>query len=225
MKSVFCSYKSLPADEVADLEVVSPHGGQRGAWFYNPCRSGDGRNLRQWQGPVWLTFPTAGQTPLIDPGTLAQEAYRLLPIPMPQLATSPPASRQQLVHVATWLWVDRSTWGTRTATVSIPGESVTATAIPRQIIWSMGDGHTVLCDDAGTPYEPGRSPIGQQPTCSYTYEHGSAGEPGDQFSVNATVTWLVTWNAVGLTPGSGQLPPLQRSAQIRLTVAEAEALN
>lgn len=223
-KIVFCSFKSLPADEVAELEVVSPHSGRRGGWFFNPCRGGDGRHLRQWQGPVWLTFPAAGQAPLVDPGSLAQEAYRLLPIPTPRLATSPPASRQQLVNVATWLWVDRATWGARTATVSVPGESVTATAIPRQVIWSMGDGHTVLCNGAGTPYEAGRSPS-QQPTCSYTYERGSAGEPGDQFSVNATVTWLVTWSAVGATPSSGQLPPLQRSARISLTVGEAQALN
>jgi hypothetical protein len=224
-KFVFCSYRPLPAGEVAELELVSPHDGQRGGWFYNPCRSGDGRNLRQWQGPVWVTFPAAGPTPLIDPGALAQEAYRLLPIPTPRLGTNPPPSRSQLVNIATWLWVERSTWGARTATVSVPGESVTATATPRQVIWSMGDGHTVLCDGAGTPYEEGRSPSGQQPTCSYTYERSSAGELGDQFSVRATVTWLVTWSAVGVTPSSGQLPPLQRSGQLSLTVGEAEALN
>jgi hypothetical protein len=224
-KFVFCSYRPLPAGEIAELELVSPHSEQRGGWFYNPCRSGDGRNLRQWQGPVWVTFPAGGPAPLIDPGALAQEAYRLLPIPTPRLATSPPANRPQLVNVATWLWVDRSTWGARTATVSVPGESVTATATPRQVIWSMGDGHTVLCDGAGTPYEEGRPPSGQQPTCSYTYKRGSAGEPGDQFSVRATVTWLVTWSAVGVTPASGQLPPLQRSAQVGLTVGEAQALN
>ena len=224
-KVIACSYQHLPADEAADLDLVSPHPGQRGDWFYHPCQGGDGRTMRQWQGPVWLAFPAAGPAPLIDPGALAQEAYRLLPIPTPRLATNPPASRPQLVHVPTWLWVDRATWGARTATVSVPGESVTATATPRQVIWSMGDGQTVLCDGAGVPYQASRGPDGQQSTCAHIYERGSAGEPADQFQVNATVTWLVTWNAVGIAPASGQLPPLQRAARIDLTVGEAQALN
>jgi hypothetical protein len=89
----------------------------------------------------------------------------------------------------------------------------------------MGDGHTVLCDGAGTPYPAGRPPTDRQPTCTHTYERSSAGELGHSFSVKATVTWLVTWNAVGAAPASGQLPPLQRTAQLGLTVGEAEALN
>jgi hypothetical protein len=224
-KYIACSYRPLPANEVADLETVSPHPGQHGGWFYHPCQGGDGRTMRQWQGPVWLAFPAAGPAPLIDPGALAQEAYRLLPIPFPELGTNPPASRPQLVHLATWLWVDHSTWGARTATVSVPGESVTATATPRQVFWSMGDGHTVFCDGAGTPYPADRSPTDRQPTCMHTYERSSASEPGHTFAVRATVTWLVTWNAVGVAPASGQLPRLQRTAQLGLTVGEAQALN
>ena len=221
---VSCAYRPLPAAEAAALDLVSPHPERPGGWFYHPCR-GDGLTLRQWQGPIWVAFPTPNDGPVVDPGTLAQEAYRLLPIPPPQLATNPPAGGLQLVRVATWLWVSRTTWGTRTATVSVPGESVTATATPVAVAWSMGDGHTVVCQGSGTAYDPQRTPAAQHPACAYTYQRSSAGEPDGRFRVSATATWAVTWAATGLATAGGQLPPLRRTTQLSLRVAEAQALN
>jgi hypothetical protein len=217
--SVTCAYSPVSATEAAQLDQVSPHLNQSGGWFFRPCQAGS--------GPVWLPIgPTRSvQHPVIDLAVLAQQAYRILPIPSPRLATNPPASRLQLVHVPTWLWVDQTTWGTRTATVSVPGESVTATAIPTNVTWSMGDGRTVVCDGPSTPYDPHLSPTAQYSACTYTYERGSAGMSGDRYKVSATVTWLVSWTATGIASSGGQLPPLQRTSLITLAVGEAEALN
>ena len=221
---VVCSFLPLPADEVAQLDQASLHPDQQGGWFYHPCQGGDGRTLRQWQGPIWVPFPDAAN-PVVDPAALAQEAYRLLPIPTPRLGMNPAADQRQLVHLVTWLWVDQMTWDARSATVSVPGQSVTATATPVQVDWSMGDGRTVTCRGPGRPYDPLRPTSVQRPTCAYTYERSSAGEPGGRLTVSATATWRVTWRATGLVTSSGQLPPLRRTAQLSVTVAEGQTLN
>lgn len=222
--TVVCSLQPLPTDEVAQLDQVSLHPDQRGGWFYRPCQGGDGRTLRQWQGPIWIAFPDAGD-PIVDPAALAQEAYRLLPIPVPRLGMNPAADQRQIVHLPTWLWVDQATWGARSATVSVPGQSVTATATPVRVDWSMGDGRAVACRGPGRAYDPLRPSTIQHPTCAYTYERSSASESGGRFAVSATTTWTITWQATGRVPASGQLPPLRRTAQLSVTVAEGQALN
>jgi hypothetical protein len=223
-RAVACTDRRLSGLEAADLEVVSPHVGQRGAWFFHSCQAGNG-TLQQ--SPVWLPFQASRtvRRPVIDAGVLAQQAYRLLPIPAPQLGVNPPADRPQLVNLPTWLWVSSTTWGIRTASISVPGESVTATATPVQVAWSMGDGNTALCRGPGSAYDPNRPPGSQHSSCTYTYRRSSAGEPNERFKVSATATWRVTWQATGILSTSGQLPPLQRTTQIALRVAEAQALN
>jgi len=220
--TVLCFFGPVPAAESAQLDLVSLHPGQQGGWFYrlpSPCRFPDGRAIR-WPGPVWLASAGPG-----GPAQLAQEAYRLLPVPLPGLQVNPPASQRQFVHLPTWLWVDPASWGARTATVSVPGESVTATATPVAVAWSMGDGHTVVCHGPGTAYDPQRPMAAQRPTCAYTYQRSSADQPDGRFTVSATAAWAVTWQATGGTAAGGQLPPLRRTAQLSLSVAEAQALN
>ena len=223
-QSVACTDRPLSGFESADLELVSPHTGQRGGWFFHSCHAGGG-TLRQ--GPVWLPFQASRtvQQQAIVPAVLAQQAYRLLPIPTPRLGVNPPADHPQLAYLPTWLWIAPASWGARTASVSVPGESVTATATPVQVAWSMGDGSTVICRGPGSAYDTQRSPTSQRSACTYTYRRSSSGEPSQRFAVSATATWRVTWQATGLLPTSGQLPPLQRTSQIALRVAEAQALN
>ncbi|MDQ1249791.1 MAG: hypothetical protein QG597_4167, partial [Actinomycetota bacterium] len=115
-----------------------------------------------------------------------------------QIRMAPPADAVGLVHVPVWMWtpVTSQTWGPISATASVPGLSVTATATATKIVWSMGDGHTVTCTGAGTPY---RAALGaaRSPTCGHVYEHSSAGAPGGRFQVVATTTWRITWSGGG----------------------------
>jgi hypothetical protein len=100
--------------------------------------------------------------------------------------------------------------------------SVTARAQPGVVSWSMGDGRTVDCHGAGTPYASDGDPARGSPDCGYTYRRSSAGQPGQAFTVTATVHWTVSWSGAGR---SGTFPGLTTTATIALPVAESQAVN
>jgi hypothetical protein len=104
----------------------------------------------------------------------------------------------------------------------VPGASVTATATPTLVSWSLGDGHTLTCKGPGTAYTPGANPDASSPTCGFTYRTSSAGQADRTFTVTATVHWSVSWAGAGRR---GVLAGLTTTAAVRVAVAESEALN
>ncbi|MBW3650773.1 MAG: hypothetical protein KY458_09430 [Actinobacteria bacterium] len=108
----------------------------------------------------------------------------------PEVHTSP--SRDQLVHVKTWLWIDSARFTTQrtSATFVDPatGEpyTVTATATPTRAVWEMGDGREQICTDAGTPYDRSVPADRQDTTCSHTYRRSSAAQPDQVFAGRVT---------------------------------------
>jgi hypothetical protein len=80
--------------------------------------------------------------------------------------------------------------------------SVTATAEPVAVVWSMVDGGMVTCTRPGTPVPAGADPKTASPDCGYTYHHRSLDEPSGRFTVTATVRWDVTWTGAGQTGAS-----------------------
>ncbi len=191
---------------------VPPPAGQApgsGQWARWDCSDGTA-------GIGWL----ANSQPAVAPVVLARQAYRFLPLPVPRIRLNPPAGRAQLVSLRTWLWVDPATWGSRSATASVPGLSATVTAVPVSVTWGMGDGGRVVCRGPGTAYDPRRPEAAQRPSCSYIYRHAA-----DAYQVTATTTWRVTWMAHG-APGGGTLPPLVRtSPALAVRVVEVQAIN
>jgi hypothetical protein len=157
-----------------------------------------------------------------DPVQLATRAVRRLPLSGPEVATSPPPDRDQLVNLPTWLWV-RDGWAPRSATASVPGVSVTVTATPESVTWDMGNGERVVCNGPGTPYNPSVRDEAQSTDCSYTYHWSSAGQPSGRYQGTATMTWRVTWRANGAA-GGGDLGPVSRSTPFSLRVAEGQAV-
>jgi hypothetical protein len=157
--------------------------------------------------------------PGIDPVAVAQEAQKRIQPPLPTIHMSPDVSTDQLVGLDTWLWVDGSDLGMKSATVTARPVSVTGTMSATSVTWTMGDGHTVTCQGPGTPYSPGATP-----TCSYRYAKSSAGQPGSRYKVTATITWSGTYTVAG-APGGGALAPIIRTATTTVRVAEAEAIN
>ena len=167
-------------------------------------------------GLIWVP----NRRPAVAPVVLARQAYRFLPLPVPRIRLNPPAGRAQLVSLPTWLWIDPTTWGSRSATASVPGVSATVMAVPVSVTWRMGDGGRVVCRGPGTAYDPKRPAAAQRPSCSYTYRHAA-----DAYQVTATTTWRITWAAHG-APGRGTLPPLARtSPTIAVRVVEVQAIN
>lgn len=167
-------------------------------------------------GPCPVELSPGGGGPAADPVVLAQDARARLAIPAPEIRLNPSTSQDQLVQVATWMWVDGSTWGSRSATAAVPGVAVTATAAAQRVTWDMGNGDRVTCTGPGTPYDTTRGEGEQRSDCSYTYRHAG------YFTVTATVEWAAAWSGPGV---GGSLPALSRSASVRVRVVEGQAIN
>ena len=167
--------------------------------------------------------PAGGGAPVLPaPGVLAQLAVKYLRLPDPVIRSSPAPGALQLTRLPVWLWVAANAWQPQSKTAEVPGESVTATATPVSAAWSMGDGTTVTCKGPGTPYGGG-NPAAASPTCGYTYDQSSAGQPGGAYRVTVTITWDITWQGTG--GAGGARAPLETVAAAEFRVAESQALN
>jgi hypothetical protein len=200
--------------------VLAQASGQRGAWYVYRC-SGPGSRDAVYRAPVWIPdSQVPGPASLPSPEELAQQARAQLRLSNPRIASSPAGT--QLVRLPTWLWLDRASWQPQSATASVPGVSVTATATPASVSWSMGDGATVRCTGPGTPFPAGGDPQATSPDCGHTYQRSSATAPGQRFPATATVSWQIRWSGAG---ASGTFPDMATSASASFRVAEAQALG
>ncbi|MFJ9710878.1 hypothetical protein [Streptomyces sp. NPDC101234] len=161
------------------------------------------------------------QRPQVSVEAVARQAVERLQLPEPVIHMSPDEDSAQVVHVPTWMWVEKSSWGPVTETVSVPGVQVTATARPRLAVWSMGDGSTVSCTGSGTPYSAKYRPDAKSPDCGYTYRRASLAQPDKRFTVSVRVTWDVEWRGGGQ---SGVVPGLMIGAERQLVVDEVQAV-
>jgi hypothetical protein len=158
----------------------------------------------------------------VDPTELLAAARRRLTLPVPIPHTNP--SREQVVGVPTWLWVDAQTWNSLSSVAAVPGVSVTVVAHPVRSVWSMGDGSQVSCTGAGTPFDAGYDDPGAGSACSYTYRRSSAEAPDREFHGSVRVEWQAAWSVSGAA-GGGDLGSLFRTAAFSTSVSEVQALN
>ncbi|MFG1952482.1 hypothetical protein [Micromonospora sp. NPDC048830] len=187
--------------------------GPDGGWYAWTCEGG---GLGSQGTPVWLD-----QAPGVDPAALAQTARSRLRLPSPGIRTNPDKAPFLLVRVPVWLWVDPVTWGARSATASVPGVAVTATATPTKVRWSFGDGTADLtCVGPGKPWTPGADPRVAS-ACGHTYTRSSAAARDQVFALRATVTWSVTWSGPG---GGGTLAPLTTTSTVAVRVGQSQAV-
>lgn len=218
---VSCAFKLTPyTPPTGTMRPPAGSSSSKGGWYVSTC---SGFHFGMAGGgifypPVWIANgkPKAALTP----AALAEQADQELRLPAPAIELSP--SGQQLVNLPTWLSLGSGSWGARSASASVPGVSVTATATPRSVSWSLGDGHAVTCAGPGTAYTASASPRGPSPTCGFTYRNSSAAQSGAMFTVNATVRWSVNWAGAGQ---HGTFAGLTTTSAVRVPVAESEALN
>ncbi|RKN11641.1 hypothetical protein D7319_06480 [Streptomyces radicis] len=154
-------------------------------------------------------------------GEVARLAVEELRLPSPVVRLSPSVDAVQVVRVPTWLWVEGGVWRPVSETAEVPGVSVTATARPVRVVWSLGDGGEVVCGGPGTPWDGSFPADAASPDCGYTYVRSSVGEPGGTFTVSAAVVWDVTWEGDGQ---SGRVPGLVTVDEVAVTVDEIQAL-
>jgi len=191
-------------------QAPPPAGATDGAWYVEICTIGNGNGSSRSE-PMWTSM-----VPAADPAQVALTARARLQLPAPAIRTNPDASKTTvLTYVPVWLWVDRSSWSARSATASVPGLSVTATATPTKVLWRLGDGTSVVCGQ-GTAWTTGADPQRPSPTCGHIYD-----VPATR-TLTVTVTWTVAWAGGGR---SGMVPDLTTTAQTTVTVTEAPAVN
>ncbi|MEV8504485.1 hypothetical protein AB0368_06590 [Actinoplanes sp. NPDC051475] len=204
-----CSY--TPVTPSAD--TLAGMGGQpegEGGWYFKACSYGDGSTGFNTGGLVWLGQPP----PPPDPAVLARQARSRLTFPPVVIAVNP--QTETWVHLPVWLAIPNG-WQPQSATASVPGMSVTATARPEKVTFDMGDGTSVVCTGPGTVYRPGvHDPESSSPDCGTTYR-----TPAESYRITATVSWSVTWAGGG---ESGTLEGLSSSGSTTMRVAESQAV-
>jgi len=198
--------------------TIAALGGQpagEGGWYVRTCYSPVDGGEQAFGAPVWI----AGAPPVISPAVLARQARARLNLPGVVIRMNPPGD--QLVNLPIWLTLDPASWRPQSATASVPGVNVTATARPVKASWAMGDGTTVTCTGPGTAWTSGTDPAKASPDCGHVYRRSSANASGGAYTVAVTVTWEVTWAGAGQ---SGTVPGLTTTGQVQTRVQESQAL-
>lgn len=209
-----CYYK--PVDSPPPLTDPLWKGNTTGAIYAATC-PGTGGTGGGW---LWMdSAPGGGAVP--SAAEIAARAVSMLELSGPEIGMAPRPGSTGLVGLPVWMWttVSASTWGPVSATASVPGISVTATAKAAQVVWDMGDGHSVTCHGPGTPYTVARG-AAMSPTCGHRYLRSSAGMPGEAFTVTATTTWQINWSGGG---ASGVLTQT-RSSTLPVRIGELQLL-
>jgi hypothetical protein len=208
-----CWYQKSTGIDLGAAEALGGKVSPPAFWYTGSC----GDPARNWY-PV-----TTFRVYATDPGLLllAQEAIKYLNLPAPQIHVNPAAAAPQVVYVPTWLWIDPGAFASKSATASVAGLSVTATATPTKVTWSTGDGARVTCGK-GTPWVEGTNPLLASPDCGHTYTTASRSSAGGKYPLRATITWQVTWRGGGAT---GTEPALTSTSSVQVQVVESVAVN
>lgn len=206
------------AGPVDNLEVGRTYGRE--------CRYADDGSLAFIDDYIYAptepgATPDGAEPVAIGPSVdvIARQVYAEIPLVLPVPHTSPPAGSPQLVGLPVWLWLDDSSWATFDASASVAGVTVTVVATPRRASWNMGDGTTVTCTEAGTPWTGDATAT---TNCSHTYQHVSDDEPGGRYQADVTLTWSVSWSAS--TGETGTLPEASRTTDFELDVRQRQAV-
>jgi hypothetical protein len=166
--------------------------------------------------------PTAPGGTSVDPAQLARKAVEQMTLRGPDIGITPKPGGRGVVGMPVYMWTETGaeTYGPQAESASAGAVTVTATAKVSKIVWEMGDGKTVTCTTAGTPYkeEFGKKP---SPDCGHRYTKPSSTTGSDKFHVTATSTWTIDWSGGGQ---SGQLTET-RNSSVNITVAEVQVLN
>jgi hypothetical protein len=173
-----------------------------------------------------------GNSASLMPASLAELAEGRLPLPLPDIAFSPPLDDPDdfvLVNLPVWLRVQN--WAPLTRTASAGPVTATVTAVPVRQEWDFDPWSTTPelkggCAAQGAQYDPSVPYEAQSSPCTFTFRHSSAGRRGsypDAYEAQLTVVYEVSWTS-NLGVG-GSLGELRRTTVRPVRVGEQQALN
>lgn len=196
----------------------------KGAWYTcwvaSPSICNAGGVFGCNHSDVWLA-----SGPTISPEDAAKAVAATLTVKPISIGMAPQVDpktgyRHTHVGVPVWLWVadpSPETYDGYTVDQTVQGMKVTGTVKPSGISWAMGDGHTVTCDNAGTPYTASYG-WAKSPSCGYIYSHTSS---AGGYTVTAATSWTFSWQAGGQ---AGQIP-FNVSSSLNLRVGQLQTVN
>ena len=218
-------YPPLPASSPL-LKRTQPYG--PGSFWY---QDGAGHVCQYVPSSTGICFTITGTTspgaPRPTPATIAEHTADRLALSPGQVEASPATAG--LTGAASWFWLDPAP-ATEQLSVSLAGEAVTVTAVPR-ISWRFGDGSS-LDAGAGVPYQPGADPAG---AVTHVYEtrcmRGDQGHDpyvlsscgSNGYELVASVSWQISYRATGPIAASGILPSRTTTSGASYPVREARA--
>jgi hypothetical protein len=221
-----CYWKALDPQPKADDPFLTgsnapPDWKPGNGVIYNVICPGIGNELMG--GYTWSKNPPPGYGGGPDPAVLAQRAVALMGLRGADIGIAPKPGSTGLVGLPVWLWDKPSatTWGPISKSVSAGGVTVTAKAHVTQIVWSLGDGSSVTCTSAGTPYAAsyGKRP---SPDCGHVYQKTSAGQSDGTYPIQAVSTWSVAWTA---TTGQAGTITTTRTSNGQVAIGQLQVLN
>jgi hypothetical protein len=155
-----------------------------------------------------IFYVPEGASPIPDARTIALNAVKRVPFVTVDVHTAPSSADHTYVHLENWLWVPEGQWRTVEARAAVGGTAVTVTAEPSKIEWSMGDGHTKTCRNAGRAWVKGMTDAAKT-SCGYAFDtisvKDSAGnyDPDGRFGVTAQFFYEVRWSCTGVCSAPG----------------------
>jgi hypothetical protein len=209
--------RSCGLQYAAGSAPLNPGGSStQGYWVLDTCVVGIDPVAMKW-------VPTALGSRAPSGALVAQSALSGALWPAITMTINPSRDRL-LVNFPTWLHL-ASGWRSVTASASVAGVSATVTAKPESALWEMGDGATVTCHSAGTPYDAHLSwPANLTARdCGYSYATSSVGAADGRYTVTVTVHYVVTW--ASNAGGGGSLGGYDRRATTSVAVGQIESLE
>ncbi len=202
-----CSYSPWISDSV-EVQPVPP----TGVGYYA---------IRDCDGQIDVVFVPNAPAPAVSAVDLAQQAANELTVSECTVAVAPPSDRL-IVRLPTWLWLEGCAWAPLSATASVPLLSATVTAAPTGVVWDLGEGTRLACAGPGVAWRADVPAEVQSTYCSHAYARSSAGQPGDAYTVTATVRWELSWSASN--GEGGGLSPVLPSSSATVRVGEVQAI-
>ncbi|MBR8743782.1 hypothetical protein [Nocardiopsis sp. MG754419] len=180
-------------------------------------------SLVDWDSIDWDEIDYDEEEDGSDPVSSVRRAMGSFQLPPPEISTSPGEDSLVLVNTPVWLWLDSEQWEPTGTSAEVADWSFTLTASPVSTVWTLGDGTTVRCDGAGTPFDADtHAADAASPDCGHVYTLPSDTQEGGVYTVGVQVGWDVDWEATG--GGSGALNRLTTTSEIQLPVAESHGL-
>lgn len=165
-----------------------------------------------------IFFPTGTAPTPPDPADLAQEVIASFTFSPIRIGIAPEPPNRGLVGVPVWMWAKNpgtATWGPLRDGLSALGVSVTVSGEVEQVIWDMGDGRSLTCQQ-GTRYKRTSDPQAASPDCGHRYDKKGT------YQVTATSYWVFRWTSNTGASGSESVQ-LQSTEPVR--IGELQVVN